>query len=62
MLVYGPSKPSSLSSIEGTFTPTISMAALGKETGYGPMDQSAVVLWIVSGALFLRSSDSVHRC
>jgi hypothetical protein len=29
---------------------------LGRETGYGSMDQSAGVLWIVSGALFLRSS------
>jgi hypothetical protein len=29
---------------------------------YGPTDQSADVLWIVSGALFLRSSGSVHHC
>jgi hypothetical protein len=33
---------------------------LGRETGYGPMDWSAGVLWIVSGSLFHRSSDSVH--
>jgi hypothetical protein len=26
---------------------------LGRETEYGPKDQSADVLWIVSGALFL---------
>jgi hypothetical protein len=35
---------------------------LGRETRYGPTDQSADVLWIVSGALFIRSSDSVQRC
>jgi hypothetical protein len=35
---------------------------LRRETGYGPMDRSAIVLWIVLGALFLRSSDSVHHC
>jgi hypothetical protein len=35
---------------------------LGRETGYGPMDQSAGVLGIVSGALFLGSSDSVQLC
>jgi hypothetical protein len=28
----------------------------------GPTDRSAVVLWIVLGALFLRSSSSIHRC
>jgi hypothetical protein len=35
---------------------------LGRETGYGLVDQSADALWIVSGVLFLRSSDSVQRC
>jgi hypothetical protein len=30
----------------------------GRETRYGLTDQSVGVLWIVSGALFLRSSDS----
>jgi hypothetical protein len=29
---------------------------LRRETGYGPADRSVDVLWIVSGALFLRSS------
>jgi hypothetical protein len=29
---------------------------LRREAGYGPMDRSAEVLWIVSGVLFLRSS------
>jgi hypothetical protein len=35
---------------------------LRRETGYGRTDRSAGVLWIVSGALFLGSSDSVQRC
>jgi hypothetical protein len=35
---------------------------LGRETGYGPADQSAGVLEIVSRALFLKSSDSVQPC
>jgi hypothetical protein len=35
---------------------------LGRETGYGPVDRSASVLGIVSEALFLGSSDSVHLC
>jgi hypothetical protein len=35
---------------------------LRRETGYGPMDRSTDVLWIVLGAIFLRNSDSVQRC
>jgi hypothetical protein len=35
---------------------------LGRETGYGPVDRSAGVLWIVSGAPFLGSSDLVQHC
>jgi hypothetical protein len=35
---------------------------LGRETGYGSVDRSAGVLWIVSEALFLGSSDSVQHC
>jgi hypothetical protein len=35
---------------------------LRRETGYEPADQSTGVLWIVSKALFLRSSDFVQRC
>jgi hypothetical protein len=34
---------------------------LGRETRYGPTDRSGSVLWIVTGALFLESSDSAHR-
>jgi hypothetical protein len=33
---------------------------LARETGYGPVDRSADVMGIVSGALFLSSSDSVQ--
>jgi hypothetical protein len=62
LLVYGPNKLSSLPSTEGGFTSTASMDASGRETRYGPADRSAVMLWIVSGALFLRNSGSVHRC
>jgi hypothetical protein len=62
MVVYEPSKPSRLLSKEDGFTPTASMVASGRETRYGPVDRSAVVLWIVLGALFLESSGSVHRC
>jgi hypothetical protein len=29
----------------------------GREAGYGPVDRSSDVLWVVSGALFLRSSE-----
>jgi hypothetical protein len=39
-----------------------SIGWLRRETGYGPVDRSAGVLWIVPGALFLRSSDSVQLC
>jgi hypothetical protein len=62
LLVYGSSKPSSLPSTEGGFTPTASMVASGRETRYRTADRSVVVLWIMSGALFLGSSGSVHRC
>jgi hypothetical protein len=36
MLVYRPSKPSSLTSIEGDFTPTASMAGSGEKLGMNP--------------------------
>jgi hypothetical protein len=62
MLIYGPSKPSSMPSIEGGFTHTASMVSSRREIGYGPVDLSAVVLWGVLGALLLGTSGSVHRC
>jgi hypothetical protein len=52
MLVYEHSKTSSLSSMEGGFTPTASMVASGREAVYGPVDRSTIMLWIESGALF----------
>jgi hypothetical protein len=36
MLVYRPSKLSSLSSTKGGFTPTVSMAGLGEKLGMDP--------------------------
>jgi hypothetical protein len=33
------------------------MGWLGRETGYETVDRSADVVWIVSGAIFLGSSD-----
>jgi hypothetical protein len=38
------------------------IGCLRKETEYGPEDRSAGVLWIMSGVLFLRSSDFVQLC
>jgi hypothetical protein len=35
---------------------------LGRETGYVPSDWLADVLWIMSGTLFLGSSDSLQHC
>jgi hypothetical protein len=35
---------------------------LERETGYGPVDRSVGMLWIVSRALFLGSSDFVQLC
>jgi hypothetical protein len=35
---------------------------LRRETGYGPMDRSADMVWIVSGALFLESSGPAQLC
>jgi hypothetical protein len=35
---------------------------LVRETEYGPVDQSAGVLWIVLEVIFLRSSDFVKLC
>jgi hypothetical protein len=34
----------------------------GRETGYKPVDRMIGMLWIVSGALFSRSSDSIELC
>jgi hypothetical protein len=37
--------------------PPASLAGSGEKLGYGPVDRSVGVLWIVSGALFLGSSE-----
>jgi hypothetical protein len=58
---YGPGKPSSMLSIDVWLCPVLHWLAQ-RETVYGPADRSAGVLWIMSGALFLRSSDSIQLC
>jgi hypothetical protein len=49
---YGPSKYSSLPSTEGWLYPHCFNDCLGRETGYGPMDRLAVMLWIELGPFF----------
>jgi hypothetical protein len=44
------------------FAPHCFIDWLGRETGYELTDQSADVLWIMLGALFLRSSDPAQLC
>jgi hypothetical protein len=60
--VYGPSKPSSLSSTDAWLCPHYFNGWLGREIGYEPVDRSAGVLWVVLGALFLGSSDPTQFC
>jgi hypothetical protein len=60
--VYGPSKSSSLLPTEAWLRSHCFIGWLGRESRYGPMDRSTDVLWIVSGALFLRSSDPSQLC
>jgi hypothetical protein len=43
------------------FSPLL-LCCCGREAGYGPVDQMAVVLWIVSGALLLGCSGSAQIC
>jgi hypothetical protein len=52
-----------------SFTPTASMVLRRRETGYGPTDQLANMLWTGTGALFLGEvalsndvEDSVKGC
>jgi hypothetical protein len=44
ILVYGPSKPGSLSLTESWPKPTTSLAMMGRETRWGPTDRPAGVL------------------
>jgi hypothetical protein len=50
--IYGPSKPSSWLPPNAWLCPHYFIGWLGRETGYGPVDRSAGVLCIMSGALF----------
>jgi hypothetical protein len=59
---YTPSSPSSLLSIDAWLCPHCFIGWLGREIGYGPMDRSAGVLWIASGAPFLESSGPAQLC
>jgi hypothetical protein len=59
---YGPDKSSSWSSTECWLCLHYLNGCLGREIGYEPADRLAGVLWIVSGALFLRSSGPAQLC
>jgi hypothetical protein len=59
---YGSSKPSSWLPRDTWLYLHCFINWLGRETGYGPADRSAGVLWIVSGSLFLRSSGPAQLC
>jgi hypothetical protein len=61
---YGPGKPSTWPSIEGWLCSHCFNGWLRRETGYGPVNWSAVVLWIESGAVALLNSvdDYVKGC
>jgi hypothetical protein len=54
--VYGPSKSSSWLTTGAWLTPTASLVWLRRETGNGLAGRLAGLLWIVLGALFLKSS------
>jgi hypothetical protein len=60
--VYGPGKPNTWMPTDVWFCLHCFNGWLGRETGYGLTDQSAGVLWIVSGTLFPSSSDYVKGC
>jgi hypothetical protein len=59
---YGSGKPSSRPPTEGWLYPHYFNDCLGRETGYGSMNRSANMLWIVLGTLFLRSSGPAQLC
>jgi hypothetical protein len=54
--VYGPCKPSSWLPTDAWLCPHCFIGWLRRETEYGPADQSAGVLWSVSGAVALVNS------
>jgi hypothetical protein len=53
---YGPGKPSSRPSTEDCLCPHCFIGWLKRETGYGPTDRSADMLWIVSRVVALLNS------
>jgi hypothetical protein len=59
---YGSGKPCSRPSTEGWLYPHCFIGWLRRETRYGSTDRSAVILWIVSRALFLGSSGPAQLC
>jgi hypothetical protein len=60
--VYEPSKPSSWLPTDAWLCPHCFIFWLTRETRYRPVDRPAGALWIVSGALFLRSSGPSQLC
>jgi hypothetical protein len=60
VLVYGPSKPSSLISTDGGFTPTASMAGLGEKLGMDPLIDQPFALGAV--ALSIAVDDFMKGC
>jgi hypothetical protein len=59
---YVPSKPSNLPSIDAWLCPHYFIGWLRRETGYGPMNWLASVLWIVLGGPFLGISGPAQLC
>jgi hypothetical protein len=59
---YESCKASSWISTEGWLCPHCFMGWLGRETWYGPVDRLAIVIWIVSRALFLGNIGSAQLC
>jgi hypothetical protein len=60
--VYGPSEPSSYWPIDTWLYPHYFIGWHKREIGYGPVDRSVDVLWIVLVVLFLRSSGPTQLC
>jgi hypothetical protein len=59
---YGPDKPSCWLSIKACLFPHYLIGCCGRDVGYGPMDQTAIEIRIVSGGLLLGGSGSVQIC
>jgi hypothetical protein len=59
---YGPGEPSNRPLTEGWLYPHYFNGCLGRETGYRPMNRSAITLWIGLGVFFLESSGPAQLC